>query len=72
MGFNMLCITIRGEIYKVIDLYTVTLVDLMVMEKGKLRELISLPFGPCDGINVSRWQQQCIVLKPRGLMHIGG
>ena len=52
MGFNMLCITIRGEIYEELELYIDTLVDLMVMAKGKVQELISLPFGPCDGIKM--------------------
>ena len=68
----MLRITINGEIYKVLDLYIDTLVDLIVREKGKVQELKMLPFGPCDGIKVSRWRQPSLVLIPRGLMQIGG
>ena len=48
------------------------MVDLMVMEKGKGKEINLLPFGPCDGIKVSRWWQPILVLIPRGLMHNGG
>ena len=46
----MLCIDICGEIYKVLELYKYALVDLMVMAKGEVQELKSLPFGPCDRI----------------------
>ena len=72
IAFNMICITIHGEIYKVLGLYIDTMVDLMVMEKGKVQEISSLPFRPCDGIKDSSCRQQSVVLKPRGLMHIGG
>ena len=44
----------------------------MVMEKGKVQEISSLPFRPCDGIKDSSWQKQSLVLNPRRLMHIGG
>ena len=67
----MLFLTIHGELNKVLDLCTHTLVDLKVMVKGKVRAIKLLPFVPCDGLRISRWQQNNVVLNPRVLLHFG-
>ena len=55
-GFKMLSITICGDLNKFLELYTRTLVDFMVMVKGKVRAIKSPTFRPCDGFNIFRWR----------------
>ena len=53
MDFNVLCTPFMEKIHKVLDLYIDALVDLMVRERHKVQGIKLLPFGPCDGINIS-------------------